>query len=204
MLKELFTAPLLELGNNASQGPPVINVDVDASGKFAFVELQNESLAATALQLFNEMDLCGRQMRVGRPQGYVDTSGGVNVVGAPGMMPGMGGAAAFSMNPALMAGMGAGPASAFMCLENLISEAMLKDDAEYTEVVDDIRSECSNSGAVLEMVVPREGAGSGKVFVQFADVAASAKAFNSLNGRQFDGNVVKALYITQADFTASA
>ena len=43
----------------------------DPSGKFAFVEFTTEALAATALQLFNGMELCGRDMKLARPSGYV-------------------------------------------------------------------------------------------------------------------------------------
>ena len=43
----------------------------DPSGKFAFVEFSTEALAATALQLFNGMELCGRDMKLARPSGYV-------------------------------------------------------------------------------------------------------------------------------------
>tara|TARA_B100000768_G_scaffold15383_1_gene14280 strand:- start:104 stop:274 length:171 start_codon:yes stop_codon:yes gene_type:complete len=43
----------------------------DPSGKFAFVEFTTEALAATALQLFNGMELCGRDMKLARPAGYV-------------------------------------------------------------------------------------------------------------------------------------
>ena len=43
----------------------------DPSGKCAFVEFSTEALAATALQLFNGMELCGRDMKLARPSGYV-------------------------------------------------------------------------------------------------------------------------------------
>ena len=79
--------------------------------------------------------------------------------------------------------------------------AMLADDNEYTEVVDDISAECAKSGAVVAIVVPRPPAdGAGKCFVHFADVGAATKALGSLDKRQFDGNIVKASFITEAQF----
>ena len=42
---------------------------VDASGKFGFVEFRDEPTAEVALHLFNGMALCGRPMHVARPQG---------------------------------------------------------------------------------------------------------------------------------------
>ena len=92
-------------------------------------------------------------------------------------------------------------ATPFVCLENLVSQEMLTDDNEYTEVVDDIKDECAKSGDVVAMVVPRPPAeGAGKCFVHYADVAAAIKAVGDLNNRQFDGNMVKASYISEAQF----
>ena len=48
------------------------------------------------------------------------------------------------------------------------------------------------------MTIPRKGApGTGKVFVQFADVAASEKATKSLGGRTFDGKPVEVTYFAE-------
>ena len=88
-LRELFRAPLLTMPNlapEAEAGPLVINVDMSADGKFAFVEFREEQIATIALTLFDKMEVCGRALNVGRPRGYVEP--------APGQLPGAAAAAA--------------------------------------------------------------------------------------------------------------
>ena len=71
MIKELFAVPLSTIPGHDPAIPPVREARCDPSGKFAFVEFSTEALAATALQLFNGMELCGRDMKLARPSGYV-------------------------------------------------------------------------------------------------------------------------------------
>lgn len=145
--------------------------------------------------------------------------------GMPGMMPaamgGMmnparaamiaaGGGMGMGMNPMMMQqqmlmGMGGGvPAppvtpmpTTVLVLENLVSEDELKDDTEYGEIVQDIQNECSKSGTVLTVKVPRPGQGPdvGKAFVQFQAKEMAVAAYQALNGRVFGGNTVKATFI---------
>ena len=73
---------------------------------------------------------------------------------------------------------------------------MLASDEEYTEVFDDIKAECENVGGPVENVVmPREGPNACLCFVIFVDGAGAAKARQSLDQRQFDGNTVKATFL---------
>lgn len=51
MLRELCNGALAPMCPDAEINPPVVNVTMDAEGKFAFVELRNEKLANAALHL---------------------------------------------------------------------------------------------------------------------------------------------------------
>lgn len=237
MLQELFSTPLQAMpGFDAAKGPPVRNVDMSGEGKFAFVELRDEELANVALELFNNMDLCGRKLHIGRPRGYVDPN-----VAAPGLglggvlpmapalpaaaLPGLpqnsalaltGLTAAGAVGEAAGAALQASPiapspalvGTPFLQLVNLVDEDVLKDDDEYRDIVADIRNECMKSGQVLELKVPRPGTSEaaaqfvGRAFVRFADLGASRAAQVSLDGRQFDGNTVKATFMTADEYTA--
>eukprot|EP01066_Platyproteum_vivax_P001574 Platyproteum_vivax@DN1201_c0_g1_i1.p1 len=94
MLKELFTKPMTILPEfDPILGPPVLNVDLGIEGRYAFVEFQSERLATAALGTFQNLQLYGRQLSLGRPAGYLPP-GGTVLVGLrdnPGMgaMPGM-------------------------------------------------------------------------------------------------------------------
>lgn len=214
MLKELFTAPLLTLpGTNPDLDgvPPVVDARVDAGGKFAFVEFRDENLCTTALSLFNNMELCGRPMSVARPTGYVDPGQQAPqfVVPPPILPAGMGG-----MAGAAMAGMAGvppapppppeAPATRVLRLENLLGEAALTDDAEYAECVEDIKGECERFGAISSFAIPRpnelhghSAEDVGKCFVRYEEVSSAAKAFAQLNGRDFDGNKVRATFMPE-------
>jgi hypothetical protein len=51
--------------------PPVTNVNMDNTGRFAFVEFRTEEMATRALEMDKVVELCGRAMNIGRPKGYV-------------------------------------------------------------------------------------------------------------------------------------
>jgi hypothetical protein len=90
-------------------------------------------------------------------------------------------------------------------LENLLDESVMLNDAEFTEVVEDIRTEISRFGEVASFVVPRrhalhglEPTDVGKCFVRYESVASASRAFESLNGRDFDGNKVCVVFLSDA------
>ncbi|PIA17122.1 hypothetical protein COEREDRAFT_97055 [Coemansia reversa NRRL 1564] len=103
----------------------------------------------------------------------------------------------------------AAQATQIVQLLNMVTPADLADDAEYEDIVEDVRDECSTHGEVSDVVIPRNSAdhpdtqvpGVGKVFVKFADVMAATSALNALAGRQFMGRTVIASYISEEDFT---
>jgi splicing factor U2AF subunit len=61
------------------------------------------------------------------------------------------------------------PPTRVVCLENCVQRGELLDDAEYGEIVSDMREEAGKYGAVLSLAVPRPGdpdpPGVGKVCV---------------------------------------
>jgi hypothetical protein len=54
-------------------------VERTLAGRFGFVELRTEELAAAAMQL-DKVELCGRSINVGRPKGYVEPPPGARPV----------------------------------------------------------------------------------------------------------------------------
>ena len=76
MVRELFEATLRRAAGEGSAddaNPFVSTAEIQDPGNFAFVEFRDDTTATAALTLLNGIDLCGRSLRVGRPQGY-DTS----------------------------------------------------------------------------------------------------------------------------------
>jgi hypothetical protein len=71
MLRELFNAALAHFVADPVTRPPVVSVTMDGSGRFGFVELRTEELAAEAMKL-DKVNLGGREINVGRPKGYIE------------------------------------------------------------------------------------------------------------------------------------
>nr|XP_043623630.1 splicing factor U2af large subunit A-like isoform X2 [Erigeron canadensis] len=87
-----------------------------------------------------------------------------------------------------------------LCLTEVVTTDDLMDDGEYEDILEDMREEGQKFGDLLNVVIPRpnsngdEVQGLGKVFLEYADTNACAKAKDSLGGRKFGGNVVTAVY----------
>jgi splicing factor U2AF subunit len=68
LLTEFFNGALHPCSKDGQ--PPVISVSMNGDGKFSFIEMRTEELATLAMNL-DKVELCGRQINVGRPRGYV-------------------------------------------------------------------------------------------------------------------------------------
>ena len=89
-------------------------------------------------------------------------------------------------------------------LDGMLTQDMLDNDDEYAEVIDDIKTECESVGGPVEgVVMPRTGPQATLCFITFADLEGASKARATLDQRQFDGNTVKATFITEAEVPAS-
>lgn len=87
MLRDLCNGALAPYCSDAATNPPVVNVSMDAEGKYSFVEMRTEELATAALHL-DKVELCGRNINVGRPKGYIDPAL-AGAAGVPGLPPGI-------------------------------------------------------------------------------------------------------------------
>lgn len=202
-LRDLFSQPLKTMPNfNEAAGQPVLNVDIAPDGKFAFVEFRDEEIAQIALTLFDKMELCGRTLNVGRPRGYVEPGGSLSTTLLP-QLGGFGGAGG-PVAPPPAAAAPAEPPTKCLRLEGLITPDMLT-EAEYPEVYEDIKTECSVSGTVVQLRIPRTGEPqAGLVFVTYETLSGAAKAKEALHKRQFDGNTVLATFVPEDPTSGSA
>ena len=211
-LKELFRAPLLTMPNipdEATAGVLVPACDIASDGKFAFVEFRDEPICTLALTLFDKMEVCGRALNVGRPRGYVDPNG-PPVPGLPAIPAGFD---PLGLGTAPMPGLPPPPSAPpappppptlYLKLEGMLSDEMLDNDEEYVEIIDDIKGECESSGgSVVTIIMPRTGPLKRLCFVQFAALEGASAARQSMDQRQFDGNVVKAYFIEADEMPAA-
>jgi splicing factor U2AF subunit len=83
----------------------------------------------------------------------------------------------------------------------------LVDDAEYEDILDDIKEEVERKyGRLAAVEVPRpppgreDAPGVGLVFLAFESEKSALKAQTALHGRQFGENIVKSSFFSEAAF----
>jgi splicing factor U2AF subunit len=100
-------------------------------------------------------------------------------------------------------------ARACVRLRGMTTRRALQDAAEARELVRDTREVCSDFGKVVSVFAPRphpggdpslDPAGVGELYLRFDAAAGAAAARAALDGREFDGNVVRASFVSTALF----
>jgi len=94
--------------------------------------------------------------------------------------------------------------TAIICVENMFTEAVLMDAEEFVDVMQDLQDECAKLGNVVDLKVPKPpgpgmyGQGDyGKAYVAFSLPAQAKSAKALLDGRSFDGQVLKVTYVAE-------
>ena len=90
-------------------------------------------------------------------------------------------------------------------LENMVTNEELQDDEEYEDIINDVRAECSQYGAVENVVIPRmkngfPEAAEGFIFVSFYELNSSINAALKLYGRKFVDRTVIVSYVSMLFF----
>ncbi|KAM0825222.1 hypothetical protein ACQ4PT_021257 [Festuca glaucescens] len=93
-----------------------------------------------------------------------------------------------------------------VCLTHVISPDDLRDDEEYSDIMEDMTLEARKYGNLVQAVIPRPHPsgdpvpGVGKVFLEYADVESSARAKAGMHGRRFDGKDTVAVFYPENKF----
>jgi splicing factor U2AF subunit len=183
VLKDLFNVLMAQaLPHCVEHGEPVININMDSSQKFGFIEFRTEELATCAINL-DKMDVAGRQMNIGRPKGYVEPPPGYKPSKEPCSIgahynPNLGAVSVQTgLRPATIAaqrqafsvaqdakrqlddmanGTSLGPnvPSNVLCIENTLPLDQLRDSTHLEDAELDVREECGRHGSVLGVCIP--------------------------------------------------
>ncbi|KDO18317.1 hypothetical protein SPRG_16280 [Saprolegnia parasitica CBS 223.65] len=149
----------------------------------ALFEYKDESVTQSVVDGLNGLDIAGNALVVQRaPRQGTIPEYNPNAIAAPTPTP-------------------------VITLGNMVQEADLVDDGEYSDLKEDIEEECSKFGKVTTLVIPRPSdglPGVGKAFVRFETVDAAIAATKALTGRKFGGNVVDVSYMSVEAFEAQA
>lgn len=92
------------------------------------------------------------------------------------------------------------PTSRVIVLMNMVPLEELDNPSLYAELVQEISGECRKFGTLLSTVVPKEGAGRGKVYLQYELMEHTAVAYRCLKGRKFGPAVVDCMHYPEDKF----
>eukprot|EP00957_Ditylum_brightwellii_P002426 186931-Ditylum_brightwellii.AAC.1 len=113
-------------------------------------------------------------------------------------LPSQGGAPAAAPAPAPAANTGV--LTRVVELKNMLTMDELTSDQDYEEIMEDTKEECSQFGSLKNLVIPRDGPGATKIFLEYMSTDDAAAAIKGLAGRTFDGRKVEAIFYDETKF----
>jgi len=189
---EFLGRALEQVGLTTQPGNPIMSCQI--SGKYAFAEFRSAIEASNALNL-NNIPFMGAQLRVSRPSKYAGPatahqnwddilskcmSGELKLPSeSKKLVP----------NPTRV-----------VQLKNMLTTDDLESEEDYNEVLEETKEECSEFGALRNIVIPRTGVGATKIFLEYQTIEDAAKAIKALAGRTFDGRTIDAAYMDEAKY----
>eukprot|EP00210_Caulerpa_lentillifera_P004172 g3978.t1 len=192
MLRELFNGALSSLVPDPITNPPVVSVNMDASGRFGFVEMRSEELANAAMQM-DKVELCGRHVNIGRPRGYVEPPANMLTQSKLGM------AEQFAKTLTSMP-------SKTVLLENLLTTDELTEPDALNELMDEVKAECEKWSTVIAVACPLPSSSvkeslPSRVYIKLSTSDEAKRVKEFMDGRTFDNNVVTSQIVPDADFS---
>jgi splicing factor U2AF 65 kDa subunit len=156
----------------------------------AFCEYADPSATEMAVEGLNGMEVGGAALRVQRASVGMSQASGLEMsVNAMSMLAG-------TTSNDLEEGR-------VLQLLNMVTAEELIDQADYDEIVEDVREECEKYGQVVDIKVPRptlgsrQTAGVGKIFIKYDTPASAKRALQSLAGRKFADRTVITTYFSE-------
>ncbi|CAK5273957.1 unnamed protein product, partial [Mycena citricolor] len=188
-----------------------------ASKGFAFFEYVDTEVTDVAIQSLNGMELGDKHLMVQRA-----------AVGAKSDMPGdIPQEFPEIPRPIMPAGDVSGGDARILLMLNMVTPEDLADDNDFQDLVEDIKSECENFGAVEDLRIPRpakkekpkwapgepqinaqdaaradEASGVGRVYVKYFQAEDANRAMKALAGRSFAGRSIIATVLTDDSQTS--
>ncbi|KAI6658528.1 Splicing factor U2AF 50 kDa subunit-like [Oopsacas minuta] len=159
---------------------------------YAFFEYKDSVQTELAIAGLNNMELGDKKLIVQRASVGARTIGlGLGGMGIPGIQ--------------LEVGIPSQP-TCILCLLNMVTPEELQDIEEYEDIYEDVKNECSRSGKVISLEIPRpiegvEVPGVGKIFVEFASIVDATKGSQALSGRKFAGRIVVTSFYDESRYS---
>jgi splicing factor U2AF subunit len=186
----------------------VKEISSNLSKGYGFCEYMDINVTDAACIGLNDMRLGDKTLTVRRAmsqenaKAVASAAGTVNTGLEMGLDPSR--AAMQAMSLAGIPSVPLGAPSRIIVLLNMVTPEELEDDEEYSDILDDIKSECERFGAVPSLLLPRPRDGIpsavGKVFVEFGDVQSAQNAATELHGRGFSNRTVAVEFMDEGRY----
>lgn len=95
-----------------------------------------------------------------------------------------------------------------LVLLNMVADEDLATEQDHQELTAEVREECAKYGNILSIKIPRpqdagiEPSAVKKIFLEYATVQDALKAQGELNGRKFGPNMVRTMFLSEADYAS--
>lgn len=199
LLAEFFNQVFASMVPDPTAQPPVVHINMDSTGRFAFVEFRYEEMVDKAVQMDKIVELGGRVMNIGRPKGYVPPPPGQPRLGAP--------APALS---AVVAQQQSGPPpTTALLLAGLLPAGQLRKAEDRRILEEEVHDEAVRHGNVAAVVAPPppdayQDRLPGRCYIMYASTEEARKAQPVFDGRTLDGNTIKATFVSEDEFARAA
>jgi splicing factor U2AF subunit len=217
LLEEFFNQALSHMMKDPIATPPVININMDAQGRFAFVEFRTRELANQSMLMDKLVEVHGRHLHVGRPKGYLEpTAPPLPLEIAAPQAPrdpdaGAAGGGGGTTNGIALSIDGQTPTN-ILLLSNILPIKSLREAEDRQILEEEVKEEASKhttSAGVEAVVVPpppstAQDRGPGRVYILYSTVEDAIKGRKVFHTRTLDDNVIKAWFVQPSEFELAA
>jgi splicing factor U2AF 65 kDa subunit len=220
LLEEFFNQALSHMMKDPIATPPVININMDAQGRFAFVEFRTRELANQSMMMDKLVEVHGRHLHVGRPKGYLEPTGPplpleIAAPQAPrdpdatAAAGGGGGAGQGASSGVALSIDGQVPTNVLL-LSNILPIKFLREEEDRKILELEVKEEANkHSNSVEAVVVPpppstAQDRGPGRAYIRYATLEEAVKGRKVFHTRTLDDNVIKAWFVQPTEFDLAA
>lgn len=181
---------------------------------FCFYEYTHAEATDDAIEGLNGSSIAGKVLTVRKAQqqgGHTAHSEMAYNMMSSGMMGSAAGMVQGITNGMLSSSTAKPVMTNVLVMKEMVTDADLFNDEDYTDIMEDVKSELNNYGKVKCLLMPRPEPsargrtrvpGQGLVFAQFETPQQAEAARQEIDGREFDTRFVEASFMDEAKFLA--
>lgn len=191
IVEEFFNQALSHMVSDPVAYPPVIQVKMEGSGRFAFIELRTQEMAKQAMRMDKLVEIYGRKMNVGRPKGFIEDY--------QALVPGPGEAMVLPTEVKTPV------PSEYLLLSNIWPVGELKQKKERVSLKAAVSKEAKMHGKIEEVVVPCppedcHDLGPGRAYIRYGSIEDAKRGKDIFHTRTLTNNRIYARFVSAEEF----